>query len=83
MPKRSLATGIPPEDAATVARCKEQAESLRKLLHSKTEEQVVAEMAPEVREDYVAMCKRMRILNMTDKELMKLYYDMKRERNRR
>ena len=81
-PKGHLPRGHP-YDAATVASCKAQAEWLRKWIHSKTEEQMVAEMTPEVREDYQAMCKRMRILHMTDKELMELYYDMKRERYRR
>jgi hypothetical protein len=55
---------------------------LRRLRRERPLSVLLAEMTPEEREDYEAMRKRMRILPMTDKELMKLYRDMKRERYR-
>jgi len=75
--------GAARDKAAEIASCKAQLAELRTLIRSKTEAQMVAEMTPEERADYDVMRRRMRILHMTDKELMKLYYDMKRERYRR
>jgi len=69
-----------PYDAATIAECKAQVEELRRLFREKPLAVLLAEMTPEERHDHEEMCRSLRIPGMTNKDLTKLWDDMKRER---
>lgn len=69
--------------SAAASRCRKQTESLRTLMIRRPLSALQAAMTSEERRACAAQRERMRQLNMTDTELMRLYHGMKRERQKR